>query len=293
MAPIKHRGTVMKDTKGTAPIEQSCFRENCTLVIDAKFSDNQKKPFIQQEINILKYVNNAEDRKVLVDIPKHITLRAPSTDKCAINSGGKFKQLTIEVNGIIVGRSGDGGKGGGFKEFKETWMFKNIPTLDGEDGKDGGSAICIMNTTPAKDVEIKNSDRISGGQGGGGGACAGYVRYGVEGKCAKGGDGGDGFYYINATHLMTHLGNESESTTSDGPISGKGGNGGTIFNETSSSLFEITTTTPGDKGSIAKEDFFPWGAYITKNEIGEAGMAGKAASKCKEDDVYHKVKGCD
>ena len=89
------------------------------MVIDAKFSDNQIKPFIQQEINILNYVENAADRKVLVDIPKHITLRAPSTDKCAINSGGKFKQLTIEVNSIIVGRSGDGGKGGGFKEFKE------------------------------------------------------------------------------------------------------------------------------------------------------------------------------
>ena len=278
------------------PIEQSCFRENCTLVIDAKFSDNQKKPFIQQEINILKYVKNAEDRKVLVDIPKHITLRAPSTDKCAIHIGGKFKQLTIEVNGIIVGRSGDGGKGGGFKEFKETWMSNDIPTLDGEDGKDGGSAICIMNTTPAKDVEIKNSDRIAGGQGGGGGgggACAGY--YGVFGNdylCAKGGDGGDGFY-VNAPDHRNHLGNESEKTTDDGPISGKGGNGGTILNETFSILFGITTATPGDKGSKAKEDFFPWHKYKTKNEIGEAGMAGKAASKCKQDDVYHKVKGCD
>ena len=275
------------DSSGISAKEKECFLENCTWVIGPNYSNDK-------EINIFHHIKEPSKRKVLVQIHKDTKLIAQSTDKCAINSGGKFKELTIEVDGLIFGKSGDGGEGGGFTEFQNTWLFDTIPTLNGEDGKDGGSAICINEATPAGKVEIKNSDRVSGGQGGGGGGggiCAGYYDlFTPKGYCFKGGDGGDGFYYKFENPKFR--GKEGKGNP-NGPKSGKGGNGGSIINDNSYNDIDIETATSGSVGSKPDEYYFSGFPYNKKHNEGAAGKAGKAGSKCKVDSNHHKVKGCD
>lgn len=184
-------GGCKPDSSGISTKERTCLLENCTLIIDASFRDTR---IIYEEINIFDNVENASNRKVLVKIHKDMILIAPSINQCAINSGGPFKELTIKVNGLVFGKSGDGGQGGGFKEWTDGWFYSTIPSLDGENGKHGeGMRSALTTLRLRKKTEIKNSGRVFGGRSGGGGTCAGYraIRFGYpdvsQGQCAKGG----------------------------------------------------------------------------------------------------------
>jgi hypothetical protein len=297
-------GACNPDSSGISTKERACLIESCTLVIDGSFKGTE---MIYEEINISDFIASPSNRKVLVKIHKDMVLIAPSTNQCAINSGGPFKELTIEVNGLVVGKSGDGGQGGGFKEWTNNWFAlgttPNIPSLDGENGKHGGDAICINNATPAEKVEIKNSGRVFGGRGGGGGgggSCAGYLGLvfpdGIvmKGQCAKGGRGGYGHFMkfdVDKTLRERHLGKKGEEISYN-QKSGKGGNGGTIINETLD--INVINATSGEKGSKPDKDYVGYTfTYEKLEKEGDGGKAGITGSKCKVDSNYHKVKGCD
>lgn len=110
--------------------------------------------------------------KVNATIPAAVTISSTTTGTAALTIAGAFPQgVTLNNQGLIVGRGGDGGRGGG-------------SASPAQSGGGGGTAITISATS-----SINNTGTIAGGGGGGSGGSAGYVM-GLANYTGGGGGGG-------------------------------------------------------------------------------------------------------
>jgi len=116
-------------------------------------------------------------KSVKITIAADAVLIAPSTQKCALQTGtGYTGGLTIINKGKVYGHGGDGGDGG----IANT--NNRFAEQMGQDGKNGGPAICVQT-----DITLNNQGTIAGGGGGGGGGGAAF-----HGTYSAGGSGGGG-----------------------------------------------------------------------------------------------------
>lgn len=203
-------------------------------------------------ISLDKYHN------VKVVVPSDAILVASSTSGYALKTGTTYVKLTLENNGKILGRGGDGGNAGYGYSYNQIAQ----PT----DGTDGGIAIHVE--TP---VTIDNNGTISGGGGGGGGG-AGAVHVGTA---YSGGGGGGGGYPLGS-------GGNGGSTTysgtngADGTISsfGTGGTGG--FDGTVGGGSGGSGGTYGVSGADGSHIVGDHGTdpHVLESEEGTGGVAG-------------------
>lgn len=264
----------------------SCYTEKCQINIDNN---------INTETNIDEFVKgDIRKTDVKVIISKNSYLTAPDRKRCAIRSRGNFKKLKIINHGIITGYGGEGGAGAK-PIFDDDWNFSAnskdiLKKLKGENGKDGGSAICIYSRKYLSNLKIENYGTIQGGRTGGGGAICYSKRtfvFGegskVSGECAFGGDGGDG----SDIYLPTIFQGKSEQTITNDTFliqSGAGGNGGVLFEANSLKVDQIPRTA--DRGK--QGHFYPLDGYaetsggvkieVIKGDGGYPGVDGKACN---------------
>lgn len=180
---------------------------------------------------------------VRVVVPSGATLVAPSTSTYAVKTGTSHNaKITLENNGVIYGRGGDGGNGG--------YRVDSQNQPDPEDGFNGGSAIFVESN-----ITVINNGTILGGAGGGGGGEGTYVY-----RHAGGGGGGGGAPYgvggvgmttngaapwangvTGATASLTTggVGGRGAYTSShNGLEGGAGGTGGNVGNSGSSGGYQ-------------------------------------------------------
>jgi len=149
--------------------------------------------------------------------------------------------IMITENGYIVGKGGDGGRGGYTPVSSNDSTCSDIATNRYADGEDGGDALYVRNN-----VTIVNNGIVGGGGGGGGGGnCRGkegdsasvdFVGGGGGGGGASNGTGGNEGYGWQATTIskagdngeLTSGGDGGDGGEHDGHIGGKGGNGGNL-----------------------------------------------------------------
>jgi hypothetical protein len=193
--------------------------------------------------------------------------------------------LRIINFGIITGYSGEGGAGAK-PEIDHDRYFSDdskdiLKELDGEDGEDGGSAICISNEI--KDFKIENHGIIKGGRAGGGGGAICYIIKGfndrvIEKGCLNGGNGGKG----SDPYLPTIMIGKSEPTIIKDTFviqSGAGGNGGVLFKEGPGPLEVDQIPRTADRG---KQGYFlELSGYVNKEVIkGKGGYPGFNGKAC-------------
>jgi hypothetical protein len=125
------------------------------------------------------------DSKVVANIGG-IYIYSTSTGSPALTINGSFPNgVTVNNGGVIVGRGGDGGEGGGaiFTCVGPCCGYYWTPT--GSSGAAGGTALSV--SVP---VTINNTNVIAGGGGGGGGGQGQYGNAGTPYAAAGGGGGG-------------------------------------------------------------------------------------------------------
>jgi len=191
---------------------------------------------------------------VRVVIPSDVNLYSSSTNAYALKTGeGYTGILTIENNGIILGRGGDAGDGG--------HAYANN-TGSGGNGSDGGSAILIESN-----VTIMNTGTILGGGGGGGGGAGIHNHQGgfYSPDYSGGGGGGGGAPYglggsggdssgpnggAGAAATSTIAGAGGDATQHDHVRGGYGGTGGTrsVAGSDASDVWYSDYTSFGSKG---------------------------------------------
>ena len=169
--------------------------------------------------------------KVRIVIPADASLVASSTSLYALRTGtGYGSTLTIENNGVILGRGGNGGGGG------SGYSYNEVHGPSG--GTAGGPAIYIE-----CDVTIDNNGTISGGGGGGSGG-NGAVKVGTGYYAGGGGGGGRpygaagtsprytaGTYFYGsngAAGTLTAAGAGGAGGSGAGGYAGAGGSGGAV-----------------------------------------------------------------
>lgn len=206
-----------------------------------------------EQVGTIDFDALALDRyhNVRVVIPAGATLVAPSTSTYAIKTGTSHNaKITLENNGSIYGRGGDGGNGG--------YRVSGANSPSPEAGSDGGSAIHVESN-----ITIINNGLIRGGGGGGGGGEGTYVY-----RHAGGGGGGGGAPYgvggtgkttngssprangatgATASLLYGGAGGRGAYTSShNGLEGGRGGNGGNVGIHGSSGGYQAD----GDVGQV-------------------------------------------
>ena len=171
---------------------------------------------------------------VRIVIPSNATLIASSTSTYALKTGtGYGGTLTIENNGVVYGRGGNGG-GGGYQYPSAGSM------ITPEAGGSGGDAIHIENT-----VTIDNNGTILGGGGGGGGGEGTYIY-----RHAGGGGGGGGAPYGTGGVGRTANGSQSYNAANGATATlTSGGAGGAGARAVSGSVF-FYGGTGGNGGNI-------------------------------------------
>jgi hypothetical protein len=106
--------------------------------------------------------NQTTPLNATVTINSGVYVYSTSTGAYAFQTGATFPSgttLALINNGIILGKGGDGGRGGQF----------STPTTLNTVGAAGGPAILAQQA-----ITITNNGSIAGGGGGGGGGAAGY-----------------------------------------------------------------------------------------------------------------------
>lgn len=268
---------------------RQCYTESCQISINNS---------IDTTYLIMPEVKNAANRRVEVIIEKPSLFGAPSTDTCAINTGGPYKQLTITNYGRIHGHGGSGGDGAE-PTYQDSW-WNNVPSgilsyeyseLVGKDGKDGGDAICIE----SNNVTIINKDGgvLTGGKGGGGGG-GGTCMANLTGEnCVSGGKGGQGFSF---DHTLVKGKPGQHLHNSETGKAGKGGNGGFLLeiknDEIKASTSESRHAQPGEDATHHEFTFFESLLPVYKTWAGRGGKAGNDGNKCKNAKKFKNIKGC-
>ena len=133
-----------------------------------------------EQVGTIDFDSLALDRyhNVRVVVPAGATLVAPSTSTYAVKTGTSHNaKITLENNGAIYGRGGNGGDAG--------YRVSGSNSPSPQAGEDGGDAIHIESA-----ITIINNGTIAGGGGGGGGGEGTYVY-----RHAGGGGGGGGAPY--------------------------------------------------------------------------------------------------
>lgn len=263
---------------------RQCYTESCQISINNS---------IDTTYLIMPEVKNAATRKVEVIIKEPSLFGAPSTDTCAINTGGPYKQLTITNYGRIHGHGGSGGDGAE-PTYEKSW-FNNVPSgnlsyeyseLVGKDGKDGGDVICIE----SNNVTIINKDGgvLAGGKGGGGGGGGACMANVIGHNCASGGKGGQGFslnFSIKGKPGQ-HVHNSKTGKA------GNGGNGGFLLEQDEENgrikkaTSEYRHAQPGEDAT--HHEFSLLEGWF----LGYKTWAGKDGNKCKNDKKFKNIKGC-
>lgn len=153
---------------------------------------------------------------VRVVIPSGATLVASSTSVYALKTGTSHTaKLTIENNGAILGRGGDGGNGG--------LGYSYNAIAHATDGTVGGVAVHLES-----DITLINNGTLSGGGGGGGGG-EGYVHTGTAYGGGGGGGGGRPYGAGGNGGSTTHSGTAgSAGTLASEGTGGTGGYDGTV-----------------------------------------------------------------
>ena len=261
----------------------ACHSQKCQIDI---------RNSIDKTIQIDALVTEHKNRDVKIIISKDSIFTAPSTDTCAINISSEYKSVTLINRGIITGHSGEGGAGS--KQIFDTQLFwesdqedKEKNKLHGENGKDGGNALCIANIN--KNVNIENNGVIKGGRaGGGGGGAACIANYNnflsVSGECVPGGDGGNG----SDSYLPSIIKGEWEKTIVNDTLivqSGAGGNAGVLFKQ--GTLEVDLIPYEADLGKDAEK----YGNEPIGIEFigGKGGKPGKNGQPCRSDSQYSDI----
>ncbi|MDA8898778.1 hypothetical protein N9I89_03380 [Porticoccaceae bacterium] len=273
----------------------SCYSEKCQINIDNN---------IDKQISIdglVKVDTKITNKDVKIIISKNSYFSATKRQECAIQSLGKFKKLRIINFGIITGYSGEGGAGAKPKKDHDRYFSDDsedisediLEELDGEDGEDGGSAICIGNEI--KDFKVENHGIIKGGRagGGGGGAICYIIKVFfndrvIEKGCLNGGKGGKG----SDPYLPTIMAGSELTIIKDTFViqSGAGGNGGVLFKEGQGPLKVDKIPRKADQGKQGY--FFELDGYVNKEVIikGKGGYPGVNGKGCT---VGSKISDCD
>jgi hypothetical protein len=198
---------------------------------------------------------------VKVIIPADAVLVASTTSTYALKTGDGFttgRKLTIENNGKILGRGGNGGNAGYGYSYNQIAQPTN--------GTNGGIAIYVEFP-----VTIDNNGTINGGGGGGGGgAGAAHV-----GTAYVGGGGGGGGYPLGSGGnggSTTHSGtNGADGTVSSFGTGGTGGNDGTVGGGSGGS--GGTYGASGSNGLDITGDHST-DAHVLETGLGTGGVAG-------------------
>jgi hypothetical protein len=204
--------------------------------------------------------------------------------------------LKIINYGIITGYSGKGGAGAKpvfDHDYLSGLSNDELKRLNGEDGENGGDALCIKNGDD-DDVKLENNGIIKGGRAGGGAFCYSKRTFSftdgiiVSGECAGGGDGGNG----SDVYLPSIFkGKDEQAIIKDTFVikSGAGGNGGVLFKENTLEVDQIPWTADrGKQGYL-----FKLSGYVeTEVFKGKGGAPGNNGKACKESDFYQAPNDC-
>jgi len=142
---------------------------------------------------------------VIVTIKAGVLVSASTTSLYALTNpstwaAGVIVRLVIESGAIVVGRGGDGGRGG---YAYTVWSEANEYTItyydDGEDGEKGGSALHAQYP-----LSIENNGSIFVGGGGGGGS-GGLITFSLAGWGAVSGCGGGGAWPLGSGGLWGRI----------------------------------------------------------------------------------------
>jgi hypothetical protein len=285
-------GSYCKDPEGLTGNKtdtQSCYSEKCQINIDNTIDK-------QIAIDGLVKGDNTRKRDVKVIISKNSYFSAPKRQECAIRSLGNFKKLRIINFGIITGYSGEGGAGAKPENDHDRYLTDGpspeiLAELNGKNGGNGGSAICISNEI--KEFKIENHGIIKGGRaGGGGGGAICYIIKGfnervIEKGCLNGGNGGKGSDLYQPPVM---IGKSEQTMIKDTFViqSGAGGNGGVLFKEGLLEVDQIPRTADrGKQGYFLELDGYVNKEVIIKGKGGYPGVNGKACT------VGSKISDCD
>lgn len=171
-----------------------------------------------QDIDLLSGIDKYHNVKII--IPSTAALVASSTSGYALKTGSGFGgSLTIENNGSILGRGGNGGNGG----YRVQSSDSPAPT----NGLNGGTAVHVQSN-----FKITGSGIIAGGGGGGGGGAGSLTKSGNSGAHSGGGGGGGGVPYGSGGLGHSSSGNQGSTAGANGgaatlTASGSGGTRGT------------------------------------------------------------------
>ena len=120
--------------------------------------------------------------KVVATINSGVTISSSSTGSYALTINGAFPAgVSLTNSGVITGRGGNGGQGGGISPWP------SFTVLGGSAGAGGGPALIASVA-----VSITNNNSINGGGGGGGGGRGFFTPYGKGQATMSGGGGGGG-----------------------------------------------------------------------------------------------------
>lgn len=155
--------------------------------------------------------------KVVATLASGVTISSASTGTPALTINGSFPNgVDFIIDGVIIGRGGDGGRGG-------------CGCLVGGGGVNGGAGGLALSVSSA--VTITNNNRIAGGGGGGGGGQGAPAPSGKGQLEQSGGGGGGGIGNSTggarcATFAGYTIGGGSAGTAGTLTTAGTGGSGG-------------------------------------------------------------------
>lgn len=176
--------------------------------------------------------------------------------------------LTITENGKIVGKGGEGGRGG-YTTGNDS-SCSNIATNRYADGEDGGDALYIRNN-----VNIVNNGIIGGGGGGGGGGnCRGQEGDSSYVEFVGGGGGGGGASYGTGGIKGYGWQATTESTAGDNGGVTSGGNGGNGGRH--GDYIGCDGGNGGDLGQDGEDGEWKFYSDRDNERYGFKGLAGKA-----------------
>jgi len=196
---------------------------------------------------------------VRVVIPSGASLVASSTSTYALKTGtSHVAKLTIENNGVILGRGGNGGNGG--------FGYSYNAIANATNGTSGGIAVHVESN-----ITMINNGTLAGGGGGGGGA-AGAVHVGTAYSGGGGGGGGRPYGSGGNGGSTTHSGSNGATAT----LTSQGSGGGGGFDGTTGGGTGGAGGTVGAAGSLggAVVGAHSGGGHVIESSRGAGGASG-------------------
>jgi hypothetical protein len=184
VVPVEFQATAVYNSPGgfTSDGRGILSRNQQTVTLAANTTD-----YIFDTAKLFSYIPGSTDAILVVN--PGIIITSLSTASPAITITGFIAGDTIAIvnNGYIIGRGGDGGRGGGLESGST--LFPAVA------GGNGGPAIELTSLTGIP-ISVENNGVLAGGSGGGGGGGWGYSiesnGYSTFNIVAGGGGGGGG-----------------------------------------------------------------------------------------------------